>query len=85
MSVDFKDPPLVFPTSDTEENGDSTSHDAEPVTGSNWTPEILQLLRNHGIDPEKLEGDEGEEDSDKPGQFEQFPTLLSFILLSMFS
>ena len=78
MSGDFEDPPLVFPASDTEENcGDSTS-DAEPVTSIKWTPECLQLLLDHGINPDNLEeGEELEfedEEEDKPGKF---PTHLS--------
>jgi len=69
MSDDSEDPPLVFPTSDTEKNCDDSTSDAEPVTSTKWTPECLQLLLDHGIDPDNLEDGEefeDEEEEDKP-------------------
>jgi hypothetical protein len=81
MSNDFEDDPLVFPDSDTEKNrGDRISDDSdvEPVTGYEWTPDSLELMAHHGIDPDSLENDEdddeGDDDELEPGEF---PTRLS--------
>ena len=77
MSDDFEDPPLVFPHSDTEENcGDSTP-DAEPVMSDKWTPECLQLLMDHRIDPDSLENDEELEDEEEEDKLGEFPTCPS--------
>ena len=83
MSDDFEDPPLEFPVSDTEENWDDSTADAEPITNDNftdkWSPEILQLLEDHGESPDSLENDEEEEEEeDKPGKFLTCPSCQCF-------
>jgi len=73
MSDDFEDPPLEFPDSDTEENSQDSTSDTEPVTGDKkyqWTPDCIQLLVDHGLDPDSFENDEeDEEEEDKAGEF----------------
>jgi hypothetical protein len=58
MSDDFEDPPLEFPNSDTEENSQDSTSDTEPVTSNKkhqWTSECIQLLVDHGLDPDSFE------------------------------
>lgn len=77
MSDDFEDPPLEYPDSDTGENCQDSTSDAEPVTSDKWTPDCLQILADYEIDPNSLENDEEdeeEEEEDKPGEFPTRPS-----------
>lgn len=62
MSNNFEDPPSEFPNSDTEENSQNYTSDTEPVTSdkNEWTPELLQLMVDHGLDPNSFENVEDE-------------------------
>jgi hypothetical protein len=42
---------------------------ADAVTSYEWTPDSLELMAHHGIDPNSLENDEGDDDKLEPGEF----------------
>ena len=85
MSDDIKNSPLEFPNSNsTEENRQDSTSETEPVTsdkkyGPEWTPDMLQIMADHGLDPNSIENVEelenDEEEADKSHKIGEFPSL----------